>query len=259
MELTYASYLQVEKLLSLQKPQSEGPAHDEMLFVIIHQTYELWFKQVLHEVDHLSRLLFAGEDKKIPHTIKRIRTIFKVLVHQLDILETMTPLEFLSFRESLHTASGFQSLQFRELEFVFGYKRREILSVFDENSPEHKRLLHRLAQPSVWDGFLALLNGSGYPIPEEHLESISDAPTVPSKEIQKILRRVYRSDPGLCGICEALIDIDEGIQEWRYHHVKMVERTLGGKQGTGGSSGAEYLRTTLFKPFFPDLWAMRSD
>lgn len=259
MALTYAKYLQVEKLLSLQKLQSVGPKHDEMLFVIIHQTYELWFKQVLHETDHLIRLMFACEGGKIPHTIKRIRAIFKVLVNQWDILETMTPLEFLSFREQLQTASGFQSLQFRELEFVFGYKRRELLSAFDESSPEQKRLLQRLAQPSVWDGFLALLNGSGYPVPKERLASISDLPTIPSKETQRILRRVYQSDPQLCGICEALVDIDEGIQEWRYHHVKMVERTLGDKQGTGGSSGVEYLRTTLFKPFFPDLWAIRSD
>lgn len=125
--------------------------------------------------------------------------------------------------------------------------------------PGHKHLALRLAQPSVWDGFLALLNGAGYPVPKERLESISDVPTVPSKEIQRILRRVYRSDPQMCDICEALVDIDEGIQEWRYHHVKMVERVLGGKPGTGGSSGAEYLRGTLFKPFFPDLWAMRSD
>ncbi len=258
MALTYASYLKVGKLLSLQKPQSEGPMHDEMLFVIIHQTYELWFKQVLHEVDHLIRLMFAGE-KKIPHTLKRIGTIFKVLVHQWDILETMTPLEFLSFRESLQTASGFQSVQFKELEFVFGYKRRELLSVFNENSTEYKRLVDRLAQPSVWDGFLALLKRAGYPIPKEHSDRISDGPTVPSMEIQNILRNVYRSDPKLCDICEALIDIDEGVQEWRYHHVKMVERTIGGRQGTGGSSGAAYLRGTLFNPFFPDLWAIRSN
>ena len=259
MTLTYGSYLEVEKLLSLQKPLSDGPAHDEMLFVIIHQTYELWFKQVLHEVDHLMGLMARCEGSKIPHTIKRIRTIFKVLVSQWDILETMTPMEFLSFREKLQTASGFQSLQFRELEFAFGYKRKELLAAQEEGSPGYKRLLHRLEQPSVWDGFLVLLSGAGYPVPKERLECISDEPTVPSKEIQRILGDVYRSDPKMCGICEALVDVDEGVQEWRYHHVKMVERVLGAKPGTGGSSGAGYLRGTLFKPFFPDLWAIRSD
>ncbi len=251
MALTYASYLKTKTLLDLQEPLSDGPAHDEMLFIIIHQTYELWFKQVLHEVDHLIDLMVAGEDKKIPHTAKRIRTIFKVLVHQWDILETLTPLEFLSFRNSLGTASGFQSFQFKALEFVFGYKRRELLSNFDEASSEYKCLVDRLNQPSVWDSFLAMLKDTGHPIPDEK--------TTPSKEIQVILRRVYRSDPGLRDICEALVDIDEGIQEWRYHHVKMVERTIGGKEGTGGSSGAQYLKETLFKPFFPDLWAIRSD
>lgn len=259
MTLTYVSYLQVNELLSLQKTKSEGPAHDEMLFIITHQAYELWFKQVLHEVDHLIPMLFAGEQKKLLHTLKRIRTIFKVLVHQWDILETMTPLEFLSFRDCLQTASGFQSFQFKELEFVFGYKRRELLSVFDEKSPEYHRLVGRLTQPSVWDGFLALIHGAGYSIPGEHLNTISDEPTVPSGEIQNELRHIYQSDPELRNICEAMMDIDEGIQEWRYHHLKMVERTIGGKQGTGGSSGAEYLRGTLFKPFFPDLWAIRSE
>ncbi len=258
MTLTYGSYLEVEKLLSLQKPLSDGPAHDEMLFIVIHQAYELWFKQILHEVDHLMGLMTGGEAGKVPHTIKRIRTIFKVLVSQWDILETMTPVEFLSFRDKLQTASGFQSLQFRELEFAFGYKRKGVLEAHDVDSPEYKRLLRRLKQPSVWDGFLVLLGEAGYPVPKERLGRISDASTVPSKEIQRILADVYRSDPQLSAVCEALVDVDEGVQEWRYHHVKMVERVLGTKPGTGGSSGAEYLRGTLFKPFFPDLWAIRS-
>ncbi|MCI5121503.1 MAG: tryptophan 2,3-dioxygenase [Candidatus Electrothrix sp. AUS4] len=259
MALTYASYLQVENLLLLQKPESDKPEHDEMLFIIIHQAYELWFKEVLHEIDHLTDLMFACDRKKIPHTIKRIRTIFKVLVHQTDILKTMTPMEFLSFRNTLQTASGFQSSQFRELEFALGYKRTKIQEIFNKSPSEHERLLRRIARPSVWDGFLALLHAAGYPVPKERLEKISDEPTVPSKEIQQILRETYNSDPQLSYICEGLLDIDEVIQEWRYQHVKTVERILGDKPGTGGSSGAEYLRGTLFKPFFPDLWAIRSD
>jgi tryptophan 2,3-dioxygenase len=259
MALTYGRYLQVEELLSLQKPASDKPEHDEMLFIIIHQAYELWFKEVLHEIDHLTDFMFAGESKKIPHTIKRIRTIFKVLVQQTDILKTMTPVEFLSFRNTLQTASGFQSSQFRELEFALGYKRKKILEIFNKSPSEHERLLRRMAQPSVWDGFLALLHAAGYPVPKECLDKISDEPTTPSQETQQILREIYNSDPALSYICEGLLDIDELIQEWRYQHVKTVERILGDKPGTGGSSGAEYLRGTLFKPFFPDLWAIRSD
>lgn len=259
MSLTYAGYLKTEKLLALQAPLSEGPAHDEMLFIIIHQAYELWFKQVLHETSHLISLLSAGHRDKIPHTIKRIRTIIQVLVHQWDILETLTPDQFMTFRGSLGTASGFQSVQFRELEFTFGYKRPDLLSEFDKTSSEYQRLADRINKPSVWDGFLSLLNHSGYDIPQQSQPSTPAKETIsPDPGIQKILQRIYQSDTVLRDICEGLIDIDSGIQKWRYHHVKMVERTIGGKPGTGGSSGAAYLRGTLFKPLFPELWTIRS-
>ncbi|NNG00255.1 MAG: tryptophan 2,3-dioxygenase [Desulfobacteraceae bacterium] len=258
MELTYSGYLQVDKLLSLQDLRSYEPANDELLFIIIHQAYELWFKQVLHEIDQLIHLLGAGDISRIPHKLKRIRTIFKVLAHQWDILETMTPDDFLRFRTKLGTASGFQSFQFRELEFVLGYKRNQMLSIFKDDPPAHKRLTHRLSQPSLWDAFLIFLDSAGYPIPQNRLGKTTDTPTEPNADIQDVLLRIYRDNLTLRDICESLVDIDEGIQEWRYHHVKMVERTLGGKPGTGGSSGTDYLRKTLFKPFFPDLWAIRS-
>lgn len=258
MGQTYAEYLNVADLLSLQKPKSKGPVHNEMLFIIIHQAYELWFKQILHETDHLVRQMLSGDAENSFHTIKRIRSIFKVLVHQWDILETMTPAEFLSFRDDLGSASGFQSFQFREFEFAYGYKRENVLSIFEKDSKEYQKLKLRLAQPSVWDGFLKLLAVNGCSIPEKRLHQISNESTQPSKQIQNILKDIYHSNPRLTELCEALFDVDEGIQEWRYHHVKMVERVIGSKPGTGGSSGAEYLRNTLFKPFFPDLWEIRS-
>ena len=240
--ITYGSYLAVDDLLALQKPRSEGPEHDEMLFIVIHQVYELWFKQVLHELDHVIALLNRDEPHRAQHTLKRVLTILKVLVAQLDILETMTPLEFQSFRARLEAASGFQSDQFRQLEFVLGLKSPKAIERFPAGSRARKALEARLTQPSLWDVFVAYLQRAGFDL----------------TDIQSTLIMIYRTDPKHAEICERLVDLDEGLQEWRYRHVKMVERTIGAKIGTGGSAGAEYLRTTLMKPIFPDLWEIRS-
>jgi len=258
MALTYTSYLKVEELLELQQPLSDGPQHDEMLFIVIHQTYELWFKQILHEVDHLSALLDADELYRGLHTIGRIRAIMKVLVHQMDILETMTPLEFLSFRDRLETASGFQSAQFRELELALGHKRKGPLEQFPAGSPERTRLDRRFAAPCLWDAFLAYAARQGHPIPTDQLERDVTAPVESVPALQPVLVELFREDSATATLAERFVDLDEGLQEWRYRHVKMVERTLGAKPGTGGSSGVEYLKSTLFAPVFPDLWAIRS-
>ncbi len=258
MSLTYASYLELNQVLSAQHPRSEGPEHDEMLFIIIHQVYELWFKQVLHETDYLITLLRQNDRTRILHTQRRILTIFKTLVSQIDILETMTPLEFLSFRDRLESASGFQSFQFRELEFLLGYKRRHVMAHYADDPAVLARLETRFAKPTLWDAFLHLLALNGYPIPPEILQRDVTEPVRPSPEIQGVLKTVYQQDPHMLRICERLIDLDEGIQEWRYRHIKMVERTIGTKKGTGGSAGVGYLQTTL-KPLFPDLWAIRAD
>lgn len=255
--LTYASYLKIDELLSLQDPVSDGPEHDEMLFIIIHQVYELWFKEVLHEVDYVVKLLLADDLARAQHTMKRILTILKVLVAQLDILETMTPVEFLTFRERLEEASGFQSHQFRELEFVLGGKSQWAISRYPEHEPALKRLRQRYEEPTLWDAFLHCLTREGYPVPKELLERDVTQRIEPSPELQEILVKVYRRDPALSELCERLVDLDEGLQEWRYRHVKMVERTIGTKPGSGGSAGADYLRQTLFKPAFPDLWGIR--
>ena len=256
--ITYGSYLAVDELLSLQRPRSEGPEHDEMLFIVIHQVYELWFKQLLHEVDRVIVLLDKGELHRAQHSLKRILTILKVLVAQLDILETMTPLEFQSFRQRLEAASGFQSDQFRQLEFALGNKSEAAIARFAGDTRARTALEKRYQEPTVWDAFLRYLSREGYMVPKDHLERNVTAPVAPSPEIQTILIEVYRRDAKNAELCERLVDLDEGMQEWRYRHVKMVERTIGMKPGTGGSSGAHYLRTTLSSPVFPDLWEIRS-
>lgn len=258
MPLTYGSYLRLDELLDLQTPVSDGPEHDEMLFIVVHQVYELWFKQILHEMDHLKQLLSAHDASRAGHTLKRILTILKVLVAQIDVLETMTPLEFLSFRDRLESGSGFRSFQFRALEFTLGFKREGAVRHYPEGSPARRMLEARLREPTLWDAFLRLLVRAGYPVPSEVLDRDVTRAVEPSPEVQRILIDVYRGDPGTSALCERLVDLDEGVQEWRYRHVKMVERTIGTRRGTGGSSGAEYLKTTLFKPAFPDLWAIRS-
>jgi tryptophan 2,3-dioxygenase len=256
--LTYGSYLAVDDLLALQQPRSAGPEHDEMLFIVIHQVYELWFKQVLHELDHTMVLLGAREPHRAQHTLKRILTILKVLVAQLDILETMTPLEFQSFRERLEAASGFQSDQFRQLEFVLGHKSTAAIERFAAGSRARAALEARYGQPTLWDAFLRYLSGAGYTIPPALLARDVTARVEPSPELQTTLIELYRKDPVHAGMCERLVDLDEGLQEWRYRHVKMVQRTIGARTGTGGSAGAEYLAKTLMTPVFPDLWEIRS-
>jgi len=255
--VTYGNYLKIDELLSLQRPLSEGE-HDEMLFIVIHQVYELWFKEVLHELDYCSRLLEADDCHRASHTLKRILTILKVLVAQLDILETMTPTEFLTFRERLESASGFQSDQFRALEFVLGRKSRGAIQRFPEGSRARAGLEARWSAPTLWDAFLRYLDREGYAVPAAHLERDVTAPIEASPEVQAILVEIYRTSPRNSELCERLVDLDEGIMEWRYRHVKMVERTIGAKMGTGGSAGSEYLRTTLNEPAFPDLWEIRT-
>jgi len=255
--LTYGSYLQIDRLLDLQRPRSEGPEHDELLFIVIHQVYELWFKQLLHELDRAIALLRAGDAHRAQHTLRRILTILKVMVAQLDILETMTPLEFLAFRSRLEAASGFQSDQFRQVEFLLAMKSRAAIERFPEGSRARTALEDRWAQPTLWDAFVEYLAREGYAVPESARERDVTAAVVASPELQQVLVAIYRGDPKNSELCERLVDLDEGMQEWRYRHVKMVERTIGTKRGTGGSAGVEYLRTTLFQPVFPDLWEIR--
>jgi len=256
--VTYGSYLRIDDLLSLQQPRSTGPEHDELLFIVIHQVYELWFKELLHEFDRVVQLLTSDDLPRAQHTLKRILTILKVLVAQLDILETMTPLEFQSFRERLAAASGFQSDQFRQIEFVLGVKSEGAVTRFPDGSRSRLALEERYRQPTLWDAFLHYLTREGYAVGRAHLDRDVTAPIAPDPAVQAILVSVYRTDSRNADLCERLVDLDEGFQEWRYRHVKMVERTIGAKPGTGGSSGAAYLRTTLGHNLFPDLWEIRA-
>lgn len=225
--VTYMSYLKINELLALQEPRSDGPEHDELLFIIIHQSYELWFKSLLHELRQAQRTLESGNTHLSLGLLGRVRTIMKTLVGQVDILETMTPLQFNTFRDRLAAASGFQSRQFRELEALLGGR-----------APEDNGL---------WQSVM------------KYLEFRKHVPSPVEHGVNAMLVNVYRIDPESALLLERLVDIDEGLQEWRYRHVKMVERTIGTKMGTGGSSGAEYLASTLFKPVFPELWQVRSE
>jgi tryptophan 2,3-dioxygenase len=247
--LTYGSYLRLDDLLSCQAPQTDQ--HDELLFVIIHQVYELWFTQILHEAALLQRRLESGDSTGALHTARRITKILKTIVGQLDVLETMTPRQFAAFRPELGSSSGFQSQQFREIEAVLG--RRD----FDAKSDP--RLAAAIARRSVYDSLLRYLAGRGHPVPPEVLARDPAQAWQPHPAVDRILAAVYadEQDPAT-EVCEALVDIDEGVQEWRYRHVKMVERIIGVRMGTGGSAGADYLRSTLFRASFPDLWSVRS-
>ncbi len=259
MTVTYSSYLKLEELLSLQQPLSDGPEHDETLFIVIHQVYELWFKEMIHELEYLMTLLDKQDVARAQHTLKRILTILKVVVAQIDVLETMTPLEFLSFRERLESGSGFQSFQFRELEFLLGGKNPAALERYAVGSDARKRLERRMKERTLWDAFLAFLISKGHPIPNDALKRDVTKPVESVPALRPVLTEIYRRDSTLASLCERLVDLDEGIQEWRYRHVKMVQRTIGTKMGTGGSAGAAYLMTTLNKPYFPDLWEIRTE
>jgi len=257
---TYGTYLKIPELLTLQQcvsldDDTGKPEHDETLFIIIHQVYELWFKQLLHEMDFIVALLYEQRVNEARHHLKRVLKIMKTLVGQIDILETMTPAEFASFRSFLANASGFQSAQFRELEFLLGIKDRIMVDWF--KGDEGARLTTRFQEPTLWDAFVHVLDAAGYDVPDSALDRDLTASVTENVDLQPTIINAF-TDEGFAGLCETLTDLDEGLQEWRYRHVMMVRRTIGTKPGTGGSDGAAYLATTLFKPAFPDLWAIRT-
>lgn len=256
--MTYGSYLRLPELLTLQTQASDPEEHDELLFIVIHQVYELWFKQILHELDQFVEHLEDNREVQSGHQLTRVLTIIKVLVTQMDVLETMTPLEFKSFRSFLNNSSGFQSAQFRELEFLLGFKNPDHIAHLDGAYTAQETVRRRFNEPSVWDAFLSYLARRGYEIPDAVLNRDVTQPATPNDAVQKVLVTVYNENPAIAVLCELLISLDEGIQEWRYRHVMMVQRTIGTLKGTGGSDGVAYLRTTLFRSAFEDLWAIRS-
>ncbi len=258
-ELTYVAYLHLDELLALQRPRSEPAEHDEMLFIVVHQAYELWFKLQLHELEKIKRDFVAHDLWDAVATFKRVRTVMKVMVEQVDIVETLTPMSFDSFRVRLETASGFQSIQFREFEFVLGYKRPEMLQFHTPGTPGYERLVARLHEPSVVDCFYTFLEHHGVAIPPDLRARAVTLPAGPDARVQEGLLRLYKEHHDLEILFELMTDFDEGFQEWRYRHIKLVERTIGSKRGTGGSLGVEFLKKSLFHPVFADLWAIRHE
>lgn len=267
--VTYQSYLKVDELLELQQPLSDGPEHDELLFITIHQVYELWFQQILHEMEALQSSLESGDSHRSLALISRVRTIMKTCVAQVDVLETMTPIQFKSFRARLSSASGFQSAQFRELEAVLGRRDRagsdaaegsgmKMAEHLQPGSRGRERTEAAMARASLWDSALRYFASRGHAIPTEVLERDVTTPWDGADWLEAALVEMYHSDPEARLVAEALVDVDEGLAEWRYRHVMMVHRTIGKKPGTGGSSGVDYLRSTLFHPSFPELWAIRN-
>ena len=245
--LTYGEYLRVPDLLSLQELRSDPPVHDELLFIVVHQAYELWFKQLLFELDSVRERLLAGDSERSRHYLERVHAIERVLIEHIEVLETMSPQDFLAFRDHLAPASGFQSAQFRELEFVSGLKDPRFLDDLAASPDERVRLERRLAEPTLWDGFCALLERHGLPMPADDEERRT-----------RSLVAMAREQRELFAVSEGLLDHDENVARWRALHVLMVEREIGAKAGTGGSSGVAYLRATLGKRFYPELWGLRS-
>jgi tryptophan 2,3-dioxygenase len=248
-QLTYGTYLRLAGLLDQQQLVSDPAAHDELLFITIHQVYELWFKQMLHELEAVRDAMMEDRVWWAKHLLRRVRTIEDVLVEQIAVLETMTPQDFLEFREILAPASGFQSVQFRELEFLSGLKDPAFVRRFvGLTDAERARLERRLEEPTLWDAFLVALRRAG-------LAADTD------EDILGSLLRVARDRETygeLWELAEALLDHDQAAALWRSRHVSMVERQIGTKSGTGGSTGAPYLRSRLGYHYFPLLWELRA-
>ncbi len=259
--LSYNKYLKVPDLIGLQECLSDPAHHDELLFITIHQAYELWFKQILHELDAAMVRMNEGRLAAAAQTMHRVVEIEKLLVTQIHILETMTPISFLGFRDQLNPASGFQSMQFREIEFASGLKQENLLNEFREDEFARARLLRRFETPSLADAFYAALRKRGLDAPpHDSLLAEQEQKARYGKRAQAVLEILTHFEKRYeeFQLAEALLEHDEYFSLWRSHHVKMVERMVGTKRGTGGSEGVGYLRTTLDKKFFPELWEART-
>jgi tryptophan 2,3-dioxygenase len=259
--LSYNKYLRVADLIGLQDCLSDPAHHDELLFITIHQTYELWFKQILHEIDAAISQMNEDRAAAAARSLRRVIEIEKVLVQQIHILETMTPISFLAFRDELNPASGFQSMQFREIEFSSGLKDATVLDNFSSDEFAHKRLQARHDSPTLADALYALLRRRGLDAPDDHAKLAAEENRKRygqrTRAVLEILTH-FESRYEEFQLIESLIEHDEYFSLWRSHHVKMVERMVGAKRGTGGSEGIGYLRTTLDKKFFPELWEART-
>ncbi len=250
-QLTYNEYLKVPELLKLQRCLSDPASHDELQFIITHQAYELWFKLMLFEIDTIKERMNGGDVRTAVWLFRRVNAIAKLLIQQIHILESMSPLDFLEFRGKLNPASGFQSVQFREIEFVSNLKNEALMTHLKSDPETMAKLQKRFNEPTLWDAFLELLKKNGFEIPEDRN----------SEAIAKELARLHKESEkhyDLFALSEEMMTFDESIGLWRMHHVRMVERMIGNKIGTGGSEGVRYLTTTITKKCFPELWDART-
>jgi tryptophan 2,3-dioxygenase len=258
-EMTYASYLQLPTLLSAQQPVSDH--HDELLFIVQHQVTELWLKQLIHELRSAIDLIEADDPSPALKRLARVKAIQRQLFEQWSVLETLTPVDYVQFRDSLGRASGFQSAQYRTVEFLLGNKNPQMVRVFDHDPELHDALTDDLAAPSLYDAFLRLLSRQGHDVPIEVLERDLRQPYEPHPGVVEVVRRIY-ADPhrywDAYEMCEELVDVEESFQLWRFRHLKTVERIIGFKRGTGGSSGVHFLQRALELTFFPELRDVRT-
>ena len=263
--LTYGEYLHVTDLIALQHPQSSPEHHDELLFIVIHQTYELWFKQLLHELDAVIANLQAATTMpnsrdavyEAARLLRRCTEIMRVLVEQFTILETMLPTHFLAFRGKLRPASGFQSEQFRELEFLCGLKDEKLLQHHKPSPEMYAKLERRLREPSLRDVFFTAIEAIGAMVDASVELSEEECFRARARAILKLYQEEHQYRDWI-DVCERLTEFDELLVSWRLRHIQMIERTIGTRLGTGGSSGASYLKHTLDKKFFPELWEART-
>ncbi|WP_456271770.1 tryptophan 2,3-dioxygenase [Bacillus sp. AK031] len=258
-KMTYGDYLQLDSLLSSQKRLSGH--HDEMLFIIIHQVSELWMKLILHELDASIDLIKEGELSPAFKMLSRVSKIQSQIIQAWDVLSTLTPAEYMEFREKLGQASGFQSYQYRMIEFMLGYKTKHVLEIYKKDPDLQQDLLQAYEKPSIYDVSILALSKAGIPIPDEVLNRDFTAPYQFHQSVEDAWTAVYKDVDrywDLYELAEKLIDIEDWLQQWRFRHMKTVERIIGHKKGTGGSSGVGYLKKVLDHRFFPELWDVRT-
>lgn len=260
--MSYGRYLDLDRLLTTQHPQSRPVHHDEMLFIIQHQTTELWLKLVLHELKESRRLLDQSDLGKALKCLARVKAIQRTLTEQWSVLGTLTPREYSQFRGALGSSSGFQSSQYRAVEFILGNKNEQMLKVFDSDAEARTLLSGLLHEPTVYDSFLRALARDGYAISDEILDRDVSRPWVFQESLVPVFKQIYESNDtpwGFYEACEDLVDLEDNFQAWRFRHLRTVQRTIGFKSGTGGSSGVQFLRRALDLTFFPELYAVRTE
>ena len=259
---TYAGYLQLDRLLSAQQLRSNPPHHDEMLFIIQHQTSELWMKLMIHELEAVLRNVRADQLEPSFKILSRVGHIQRMLFEQWSVLETLTPTEYLQFRGVLEQASGLQSHQYRAIEFLLGNKDAQLLGPHRHDPQVYHWLQSLLLRPSLYDEFLRYLHRRGHPVPAQVVERDWSQPYEKHPKVVRVFRRIYEDTDRYWDeyeMCEKLVDVEERFQLWRFRHMKTVQRIIGFKQGTGGSSGVNFLRKALELTFFPELWDVRTE